>query len=63
MLVQMEDALRIEDQANLPGTVDEHPNWRRKLPLSLEAQPGDATLESLCRRVAELRPRPAPASP
>ena len=61
MLVQMEDALRIEDQANLPGTVDEHPNWRRKLPLSLEAQPADATLESLCRRVAELRPRPAPA--
>jgi len=61
MLVQMEDALRLEDQANLPGTVDEHPNWRRKLPLSLEAQPGDATLESLCRRIAELRPRPAAA--
>ena len=24
------------EQANLPGTVDEHPNWRRKLPVALE---------------------------
>src|SRR5690606_15801063 len=23
------------DQSNVPGTVDEHPNWRRKLPLPL----------------------------
>jgi len=58
MLVQLEDALRLEDQANLPGTVDEHPNWRRKLPLSLEAQRTDATVAALARRIAELRPRP-----
>ncbi len=23
------------DQANVPGTVDEHPNWRRKLPIEI----------------------------
>jgi 4-alpha-glucanotransferase len=22
----------IEQQANLPGTIDSHPNWRRRLP-------------------------------
>lgn len=29
--VQLEDVAGELDQANLPGTVDEHPNWRRKL--------------------------------
>ena len=24
------------DQPNIPGTVDEHPNWRRRLPVSIE---------------------------
>ena len=24
------------DQPNIPGTVDEHPNWRRRLPLAVE---------------------------
>jgi (1->4)-alpha-D-glucan 1-alpha-D-glucosylmutase len=59
MLVQLEDALRLEDQANLPGTVDEHPNWRRKLPLTLEAQAQahDEAVASLARRLAEIRPR------
>jgi 4-alpha-glucanotransferase len=29
-LVPLEDALALEDQPNLPGTIDEHPNWRRR---------------------------------
>jgi 4-alpha-glucanotransferase len=37
--VQLEDMVGMEEQANLPGTVDEHPNWRRKLPVSLEQLP------------------------
>jgi len=32
MLLPMEDALGLEEPPNLPGTVDEHPNWRRRLP-------------------------------
>ena len=28
--VQIDDALGDREQANLPGTIDEHPNWRRK---------------------------------
>jgi 4-alpha-glucanotransferase len=26
----LEDALALEDQPNLPGTINEHPNWRRR---------------------------------
>lgn len=33
--VQGEDLAGAQEQANLPGTVFEHPNWRRRLPLPL----------------------------
>jgi 4-alpha-glucanotransferase len=36
LVVSMEDVLQIPDQPNLPGTVDEHPNWRQRLPIMLE---------------------------
>ena len=29
-LLPLEDALASEEQPNLPGTVDQHPNWRRR---------------------------------
>jgi 4-alpha-glucanotransferase len=29
-LLPLEDALGLTDQPNLPGTIDEHPNWRRR---------------------------------
>jgi 4-alpha-glucanotransferase len=32
VLLPLEDALALEDQPNLPGTIDEHPNWRRRYP-------------------------------
>lgn len=35
-LLPIEDALAIPDQPNLPGTTNEHPNWRRRLPLGVE---------------------------
>lgn len=31
MLAPLEDLLGLADQPNLPGTIDEHPNWRRRL--------------------------------
>lgn len=31
MLAPLEDLLGLVEQPNLPGTVDEHPNWRRRL--------------------------------
>jgi 4-alpha-glucanotransferase len=35
-LVAIEDVLGVIDQPNLPATIDEHPNWRQRLPLPLE---------------------------
>jgi 4-alpha-glucanotransferase len=31
-MASVEDVLSLREQPNLPGTIDEHPNWRRRLP-------------------------------
>lgn len=36
LLVQLEDLMGQLDQVNLPGTVREYPNWRRRLPYSIK---------------------------
>ena len=36
LAIALEDLLDVVDQPNIPGTVDEHPNWRRRLPVALE---------------------------
>ena len=36
LAVSLEDLLGVVDQPNIPGTVNEHPNWRRRLPVPLE---------------------------
>jgi 4-alpha-glucanotransferase len=33
LTISLEDLLGLIDQPNIPGTVDEHPNWRRRLPI------------------------------
>ena len=53
VMVQPEDVFELVEQANLPGTVDEHPNWRRKLPVSLERWKGDARVQRLAASMAE----------
>lgn len=56
VLLPLEDALGQAEQPNLPGTLDEHPNWRRRLRKpapDLIAEPAAATrLASLNRRKA-----------
>ena len=52
-MVQPEDVLDMLDQANLPGTVDQHPNWRRRLPLELERWESHAEMGLLARVMAE----------
>jgi 4-alpha-glucanotransferase len=34
--VAIDDILGVIDQINVPGTIDQHPNWRRRLPASIE---------------------------
>ena len=36
LAVSMEDLLGVIDQPNIPGTIDEHPNWRQRLPVALD---------------------------
>jgi len=55
--VQLEDLVGMEDQANLPGTVDEHPNWLRKLPVSLEHLVQCEISRRVVGAVAAQRPR------
>jgi (1->4)-alpha-D-glucan 1-alpha-D-glucosylmutase len=43
------------EQANLPGTTTEHPNWRRKLPVAIEQMADDARLHTLAARIAAER--------
>jgi 4-alpha-glucanotransferase len=36
LLANLDDLVGVREMQNLPGTLDEHPNWRRKLPVPLE---------------------------
>jgi 4-alpha-glucanotransferase len=53
-LIPVEDVLGLREQPNLPGTIDEHPNWRRRLPHStsklLDAPTVRARLKALRER-------------
>jgi (1->4)-alpha-D-glucan 1-alpha-D-glucosylmutase len=47
LVVQLEDLLGEMEQINLPGTVRERPNWRRKLSLEIEELAAHAAVRSL----------------
>ena len=47
LAVQLDDALGIVEQQNLPGTIDEHPNWRRRYPVAVEALADDPGLAAI----------------
>ena len=51
-VVALEDALGLTDQVNVPGTVDEHPNWRRRLPVSLEDLRHESGLTAAAKAMA-----------
>ena len=55
LAIQPEDVFGLAEQANLPGTVDQHPNWRRKIPVALERWSADERVSSLARALAPLR--------
>jgi (1->4)-alpha-D-glucan 1-alpha-D-glucosylmutase len=55
MMVQLEDAIGVVEQANMPGTVDAHPNWRRKLPLDLQQLAGNAQAIQVYEALAAIR--------
>lgn len=63
VMVQVEDALGLAEPVNVPGTVDEHPNWRRRLPVTVEALFASPRFGALAAALNEERPpvrRPPP---
>jgi (1->4)-alpha-D-glucan 1-alpha-D-glucosylmutase len=52
LVVQLEDIFGARDQVNLPGTVDQYANWRRKLPVPLEHWESDGRFAAFARRLA-----------
>jgi 4-alpha-glucanotransferase len=36
LAIAMEDLLGVTNQPNIPGTIDEHPNWRQRLPVAVD---------------------------
>ena len=59
MLVQIEDVVSEVEQANLPGTIDEHPNWRRQLSCTLEEIVNGGELHRVAGLIGEARLRAA----
>jgi 4-alpha-glucanotransferase len=57
--VQLEDLAGAREQANLPGSVNEHPNWRRKLQCGLAELAKTKLFHDVSRAVSRERPKTA----
>jgi 4-alpha-glucanotransferase len=56
-LPPIEDLLGVEQQPNLPGTVNEHPNWRRRLTALAGSLLDQPDIAQRVERMAAQRPR------
>lgn len=56
-MIPLEDALGLTEQVNIPGTIDEHPNWLQRLPVSIKNLWQDKTLQAVVAAMNHLRPR------
>ncbi len=52
LLVRLEDLLGQDEQLNLPGTCMEYPNWRYKLPYSIDVICSNPTVREICRSIS-----------
>lgn len=57
LAAQLEDLLASPDQVNVPGTVSEHPNWRRKIPVDIEDLGAHPHAAAILGAIAAGRPR------
>ncbi|MDC7786573.1 4-alpha-glucanotransferase [Rhodoplanes sp. TEM] len=53
LVVAAEDAFQVADQPNVPGTINQHPNWRQTLPVRLEDFSSDHRLVEIARILRE----------
>ena len=56
-ILPLEDALGLPEQPNLPGTVEGHPNWRRRLPGEAGTMLDDSRVSHRLETLARARPR------
>ncbi|HSM76003.1 MAG TPA: 4-alpha-glucanotransferase, partial [Bryobacteraceae bacterium] len=56
VLANLEDVIGAREQTNVPGTVDQHPNWSRKLSRSVEDLIQDSRFEFLAAQLRAVRP-------
>jgi 4-alpha-glucanotransferase len=56
-LAPLEDLLGVKEQPNLPGTVDEHPNWRRRMKSESDVLLDEPHVARRIARLAARRPR------
>ena len=54
-LVSLEDMLGLDEQPNLPGTVDVHPNWRRRIATSAARMLEDTHVQRRCAILRQAR--------
>lgn len=57
ILANVEDVLGERAQTNVPGTVDQHPNWSRKLSHTVEQMAQDPHFAALAAQLRSTRPR------
>jgi 4-alpha-glucanotransferase len=56
-VVQAEDITGTREQVNIPGTLGEHPNWRRKLNVTLEELPETPLFKAITGALRRERPK------
>lgn len=62
-LVSLEDMLGLDEQPNLPGTVDVHPNWRRRLAVPIAQLFDNPDFKRRCAILTDTRQRAETAAP
>ncbi|RXZ38356.1 4-alpha-glucanotransferase [Oxalobacteraceae bacterium CAVE-383] len=55
MILPLEDAMGLQEAPNLPGTIEGHPNWRRRMPLPVAALLDDPDCARRLRLLGRLR--------
>ncbi len=60
-MVQLEDLIGVTEQINVPGTVNEHPNWRCRLPRDIDGIFDDPAVQRLLSALAAERPQSRPS--
>ncbi len=57
MMAQLEEVFGSIEQPNLPGTINEHPNWRRKMPEGIEGLSADPRFAKFAERLSDRNPK------